>query len=160
MREEVRVKKFVNHIDHVAWISRLENLEENVARFEKISGTRFEYHENPITGLIIYLSWEAGLEIVAPSEERTEFNQALHDRLEQHGEGVHAVVFGIRDMDEHEARLKALGISLRPQAVKRSTAPWVDRVKVKERIGPAILNTWFILGDIDYADGIVSFEDA
>lgn len=31
------MKKFTNHIDHVTWISRFENIEKNVAAMEKIT---------------------------------------------------------------------------------------------------------------------------
>ena len=31
------MKKFTNHIDHVAWISRPENLEANIAQLEKLA---------------------------------------------------------------------------------------------------------------------------
>ena len=47
------MKKLVNHIDHVTWISHPDNIEANVARLEQLSGgkfTRFERSdctENP-----------------------------------------------------------------------------------------------------------------
>ena len=38
------MKKFIDHVDHVAWLSRPENLDANVAQLEKLTGatlTRF-----------------------------------------------------------------------------------------------------------------------
>ena len=32
------MKKFINHVDHVAWLSRPENLDANIAQLEKLTG--------------------------------------------------------------------------------------------------------------------------
>ena len=34
------MQKFINHVDHVAWLSRPENLGANVARLEELTGER------------------------------------------------------------------------------------------------------------------------
>ena len=74
--------RFTNHIDHVAWISRLENIEANVAKLERLADAKLERFVFKEMGFVMYVSWEAGLEVVAPTTEPTEFNQALRERLE------------------------------------------------------------------------------
>ena len=122
------MKKFSNHIDHVAWISRPENLEANVAQLEKLADAKLTRFERKDMGFVMYISWEAGLEVVAPLEVPTEFNQMLRDWLETRGEGVMSVVFGVRDLDRHKARLEALGFEVGPLMDDHPDSPWHNKL--------------------------------
>lgn len=153
------VKKFTNHIDHVTWISHPENIDKNVAALEKLTGAKLARFERKDMSFIMYLSWEAGLEVVAPLPQRTAFNQALYDRLETHGEGLLGVVFGVRDLDKHKARLESLGMEVGPLMNDHPDSPWHHKLVLRERMAPPIMNSWFVLGDIDYADGLISFGE-
>lgn len=154
------MKKFTNHIDHVVWISRLENIETNVAELEKVADVKLQRFECKDMGFVMYLNWEAGLEVVAPMQERSDFNQALHDRLQSHGEGLLGVVFGVRDLDKHKARLEAQGIPVGPLMDDHPDSPWHHKLVLRERAVPPVFNGWFVFGDIDYADGVIPFGDA
>lgn len=154
------MKKFTNHIDHVAWISRPENLEANVAQLEKLADAKLTRFERKDMGFIMYINWQAGIELVSPMKEPTEFNQMLHDWLQTHGEGVMSVVFGVRDLDKHKARLEKLGFEVGPLMDDHPDSPWHDKLVLWERMGGVALNTCFILGDIDYADDVIPFGDA
>lgn len=154
------MKKFVNHIDHAVWISRPENLDANVAMLEKLAGAKPERFEREDMGFAMCISWEAGLEVVSPLPEPTEFNKALRDRLETHGEGLMGVVFGVRDLDRHKARLEADGFPVGPLMDDHPDSPWHHKLVLWERMAGAVMNSWFILGDIDYADGVIPLEDA
>lgn len=154
------MKKFTNHIDHVAWISRLENLEANIAELEKLAGAKLTRFERKDMGFVMCISWEAGLEVVAPLEEPTEFNQWLRDWLDTRGEGVMSVVFGVRDLDRHKARLAALGVEVGPLMDDHPDSPWHKHLVLWERQAGVVMNTNFILGDIDYADGVIPFGEA
>lgn len=154
------MKKFTNHIDHVTWISRFENIEENVAALERLTGAKLARFEREDMGFVMYLSWEAGLEIVAPLPQRSDFNQALYDRLETHGEGILGVVFGVRDLNQHKARLESLGLTVGPLMDDHPDSPWHHQLVLRERMAPPFINSWFILGDIDYADDVIPFGDA
>ncbi len=154
------MKKFVNHIDHVTWISRPETIEANVAELEKLSGATLTRFDREDMGFTMYLSWEAGLEVVTPMAERTDFNQALHHHLETRGEGVIGVVFGVRGLEEHRARLEALGFEVGPEMDDHPDSPWHDKLNLRERLGGVVMNSWFILGDIDYRDDVIPFGDA
>ena len=154
------MKKFTNHVDHVAWISRPENLEANIAQLEKLADAKLVRFERQDMGFIMYLNWEAGLEVVSPMPERTDFNQLLHDWLDTRGEGVMSVVFGVRDLDAHKARLEKLGFEVGPLMDDHPDSPWHHKLDLKERIAGVVMNSTFILGDIDYADGLIPFGDA
>jgi hypothetical protein len=154
------MKKFTNHIDHAVWISHLENIEKNVAALEAITDAKLERFDRRDMGFVMYLSWEAGLEVVAPTVSRTDFNSALHDRLERQGEGLLGVVFGVKDLDRHKARLEALGMGLGPMMDDHQDSPWHHKLVLRERAAPPVMNSWLILGDIDYADDVIPFGDA
>lgn len=154
------MKKFTNHIDHVAWISRLENLDANIAELESLTGATLTRFERKDMGFVMCISWEAGLEVVAPLEEPTDFNQWLRDWLDTRGEGVISVVFGVKDLDRHKARLAALGIEVGPLMDDHPDSPWHDRLVLWERQAGMVMNTNFVLGDIDYADGVIPFGEA
>lgn len=154
------MKKFSNHIDHVAWISRLENIEANVAQLEKLADAKLTRFERKDMGFVMYISWEAGLEVVAPLAVPTEFNQMLRDWLETRGEGVMSVVFGVRDLDRHKARLEALGFEVGPLMDDHPDSPWHHQLTLWERMAGTVMNSCFILGDIDYADNVIPFGDA
>ena len=135
------MKKFTNHIDHVAWISRPENLDANIAQLEKLADAKLQRFEREDMGFVMYLNWEAGLEVVSPMPERTDFNQLLHDWLDTRGEGVMSVEVGPL-MDDHP------------------DSPWHHKLNLQERIAGTVMNSTFVLGDIDYADGLIPFGDA
>lgn len=156
----MKMKKFVNHIDHVTWISRPENIEANVAQLEALSGARLTRFDREDMGFSMYLSWEAGLEVVTPMARRTDFNQLLYDWLDNRGEGLMGVVYGIRDLDKHKARLEAQGFEVGPIMDDHPDSPWHDKIRLFERMGGVVMNSTFILGDIDYREGLIAFEDA
>jgi len=153
------MKKFINHIDHITWISRPENMAANVAQLEQVSGVKLEPYGSEEMGFSMYLSWEAGMEIISPLPHRTPFNEALHARLEQQGEGVYAVVFGVDDLEAHRQRLEALGLPVGPLMENQPGTSWTEKVVVRERIGPDVMNTSFVLGQLDYREDVITYID-
>jgi hypothetical protein len=154
------MKKFTNHVDHVAWISKLENLEANVAQLEKLADAKLTRFERKDMGFVMYINWEAGLEVVAPLPKPTEFNQVLRDWLDTRGEGVMSVVFGVRDLERHKARLEALGFEVGPLMDDHPDSPWHDKLVLWERVAGIVMNSCFIIGDIDYTDDVIPFGNA
>jgi hypothetical protein len=154
------MRKFVNHIDHVAWVSRLENLDANVAELERLSDTKLARFVREDMGIVICVNWAAGLEVLAPTDRRTEANQPMHDWLETKGEGVMFVVFGVDSMEKHKARLEALGVDVGPLVDDDPASPWHDQLVLRERIAGTPMGSVFVLGDIDYAEGLIDFREA
>lgn len=154
------MKKFINHVDHVAWLSRPENLDANVAQLEKLTGATLTRFSRKDMGFTMCISWEAGLEVVAPMEERTDFNGWLWSELETKGEGVSSVIFGVRDLEAHKARLEKMGLEVGPLLDDHPDSPWHDRLVLHERLAGQAINSNIILGDIDYQDDVIPFVDA
>jgi hypothetical protein len=154
------MKKFINHVDHVAWISKPENLDANVAQLEKLSGAKLTRFARKDMGFTMCISWEAGLEVVAPMAEPTEFNKILYDWLATRGEGVMSVVFGVRGLDQHKARLESQGFEVGPLMDDHPDSPWRQKLVLWERMAGVVMNSCFILGDIDYADDVIPFGEA
>ena len=111
-------------------------------------------------GFTMCICWEAGLEVVAPMEQRTDFNLWLWSELEKKGEGVTSVVFGVKDLDAHKARLEAMGFVVGPLMDDHPDSPWHDKLVLWERMAGEAMNTNIVLGDIDYAEGVIPFGDA
>ena len=153
------MQKFVNHIDHVAWVSRLENLDANVAELERLANARLMRFRREDMGFIICVNWAAGLEVLAPLEQRTEVNQTMHDWLEKRGESVMFVVFGVAGLAAHKARLEAMGVDVGPLVEDHPASPWHDQLVLRERIAGTAMGSVFVLGDIDYADGLIDYRE-
>jgi hypothetical protein len=67
------------------------------------------------------------LEVVAPMDERTDFNQWLWSELEKKGQGVTSVVFCVKDLDARKARLEAMGFPVGPLMDDHPESPWHDK---------------------------------
>lgn len=155
------MKKFINHVDHVAWLVRPENLETHLAQMERVTGATLRRFSRADMGFTICISWEAGLEVVCPHDERTEFNSWLWSELETKGEGVTSVVFGVKDLNWHKERLEKMGIPVGPLMDDHEDSPWHDQIALWERVvGEQVINTNIVLGDIDYADEVIPFGDS
>lgn len=152
------MNRFVNHIDHVAYISRWDTVEANVAQLEALTGAKLQRTDRPHVGVVLYIDWSAGLEIVAPTPERSELNERLYEVLDSRGEGVLAVIYGVEDLEAHKAKLEAKGFEVSP--LWESVHPagsWSEHLLVRERHGPLFMNTWLIYSQIDYRDGEIRF---
>ena len=155
------MKKFTNHVDHVAWLVRPENLDAHLAQMEKVTGATLRRFSRADMGFTMCISWEAGLEVVCPHEERTDFNSWLWAELETKGEGVTSVVFGVKDLDWHKERLEKMGIPVGPLMDDHEDSPWHDQLVLWERVvGEPVINTNIVLGDIDYGDEVIPFGDS
>jgi len=153
------MKKFINHIDHITWASYLDSFEDNVARMEEATEIKLQPFDNEELGFRMYLSWEAGIEIMAPLPYRTEFNTPIHEFLEKCGEGVYAVVFGVRDLEATRERLEKLGYFIGPRMGEEDASVWDGKLILRERIGPQIMNSWLVLGELNYRDDVISYVD-
>jgi len=153
------MKKFVNHIDHVVWLSRLENADKNVAELEAITDGKFVRMDRDDMQVVLFIDWDAGLEVVAPMPEVNDLNRALHDRLESHGEGLLAAVFGVKNLEKHKEKLEAKGMFVGPLMEDTPDAPWIEKIILRERFAPEVAGSWMVLSEIDYQDDVIQFVD-
>lgn len=117
----------MGRIDHIAILVRLENLTTAVEHYSNLLDISFEGpFESDVTGITFYIDWESGMEIYAPrvrelAEDRFKF-------LEEHGEGVFRVVFGVPDIDDAVARARGMGHDVPVQLTAFDLNPsWRDR---------------------------------
>ena len=152
------MKKLVNCIDHVAWICEFANIEAHVAKRERVLDIRLERSERPELGIVVYHNMAAGIEVVAPFSKRSEANRSFHDRLAAGGEGLMGVVFGAKNLDGHKARLEGMGYAI-GGLIDQSHAPWRDKVVLRQRMAPSLINSMIVLGENDYADDMLHVEE-
>jgi hypothetical protein len=153
------MKKFINHVDHVVYLSKWETIEANVAKLEAITDARMERCERQDMGCVLYIDWSAGLEMVAPLPQRTDLNRALYERLESHGEGLLAVVYGVGDLEAYKAKMEAKGFAIGPLMSGDPVEPWYNRLLLRERFAPQVMDSWMVLSQIDYKDDVIRFEN-
>ena len=153
------MKKFVNHLDHAVYLSRLENIEANIDTLEALTDAKLERCERRDMGAMICVDWSAGLEVVAPLSPRTEMNDALFQRLETHGEGLLAIVYGVADLEAHTRKLEARGIQIGPPMSGDPVEPWYGRLVLRERFAPQVMGSWLVFSEIDYNDETIRFVD-
>jgi len=110
-------------IDHLAIIVHPENLDTYIEKFSKLLGVTFDdVIRAEDAGVAAALSWDSGLEIVAPLRKEGRY----WERLERFGEGCTVLVFGVDDIDEAAARANAMGIETREWRFSPSF-PWLKR---------------------------------
>ena len=96
-------------VHHVVWCVRPESL-ERVRRFwQEGVGVALHDLDLPELGIHVLISWEAGLEIMAPVRETGLVVDAARAFLAEHGEGVFCVVFDVASVADVAARLRAQG---------------------------------------------------
>lgn len=121
-------------VDHVALAVRRENLEKAVARFSELFAIELEGpFRSP--GLIIYINWDAGLELVSPEDETAENPPARF--LRERGEGLFRLIFGVDDMEAARRRAASSGLQTRQLSPLDLNPDWSARY---ERMDEALLD--------------------
>jgi hypothetical protein len=145
----------VNHVDHVVWITHLRNQENRVRELGAMFNADFlGPRDFPDMGMRIYVSWESGLEVVAPLDDRTPQADELRKRLQERGEGFLAIVFGVRNIKAAREHVQKLGYT--PSEIIEYQKPWGNKLTTfKEAIFTEFLGTVMALGEIVYADGVI-----
>jgi len=57
------------------------------------------------------------------------------------------------------ASLEAKGMWVGPLMDDLPSSPWHHRLTLRERMAPEVMNSWMVLGQIDYGDDVVKFVD-
>jgi predicted enzyme related to lactoylglutathione lyase len=118
------MQQSIQRVDHVAIIVKEENARFYAGRLGAILGIRFEEPViNDEHGVLIIISWDAGLEIIAPTRQQGGY----WDRIQRYGEGSAAIVFGVADMDEAIERARANGATVPYEARLNGSEPWLAR---------------------------------
>ena len=154
------MKKLFNHLDHFVWICRVENIEANVDRLSKLCRIKFlgpwdkDYGQGAVR---IYVSWEGGLEVIAPLTEDSPYARHVRER----GEGPFALVFAVDGLEEAKGHAESLGytVSWPPLAEPLENQPWGHQLAhMEEIVVGEVMNTMMVFGDITLQDGVVRSE--
>ncbi len=114
------MQQHINHVDHVVFIYRLENFETAKEQFSKALGIN-DWDgpaELPYFGVLHTQSLSTGMEILAPLQEGTPFDDYLRER----GEGFFALVYGVANVRKAAEEAQARGIQFH---LDESGKPWV-----------------------------------
>jgi len=135
--------QITNRIDHVAWMVKPENHDASVEKLEKLLGVTFEADDGgPDFGLRITWSWTAGLEVLSPCGDRSiPHCEMAWKFLETKGEGLFAMVFGVKDVVGTIEHAKSLGYEPSPLlSLPPTTKDWRQRV---QDCTESVLDVWF-----------------
>ncbi len=119
-----------NRISRIVMIYREENLDAATTAFASALGICD--FEAPITprgfGLRIVVSWNAGIELIAPHGEDG-FSAQARAYLYQHGEGLFGLVYAVADLDAAEARAADAGYPRKSDRINCFSAnlDWAQR---------------------------------
>jgi catechol 2,3-dioxygenase-like lactoylglutathione lyase family enzyme len=89
----------------------VRDLEKAKALYSSMLGATFydaSWTGAPL-GMEVAISWDAGIEICAPMPGR-EKDSLISGFLDQHGDGILTIVFGVQDADAVNKRAEQLGI--------------------------------------------------
>ena len=98
-----------NCVHHVVWCVRPESLERVRALWQRAIGLRLHDLDLPELGIHVLISWEGGVEIIAPVHETGALVDSARTFLATHGEGVYCVVFNVARLDDVVARIAGQG---------------------------------------------------
>ena len=117
------LQQAIQRVDHVAIVVYPENVDKYVDQISRVLGVTFD---KPTvvesTGVVAALSWDSGLEILAPLKKEGRF----WERLQKHGEGTCIIVFGVADMDAAKQRARDNGVEPGDEVKLGGAEPWYD----------------------------------
>src|SRR3954453_22813223 len=130
------LRKNVGRINHVAICVLPENLTAAVEDFSELLDIKFEGPlESTTAGITYYLDWDSGMEVYAPNDRMLAADRFKF--LEEHGEGLFRLIFGVADIGEAVERAHALGHELPHYGSAFNMNPkWRDRF---EKMDEALL---------------------
>ena len=99
-------------VDHVIFCLEPANIAEAATKFAALLDIEFEGPlETPRAGLVIYVDWDSGIELMAPTDAAIAREQRAF--LDEHGEGVFRICFNFPDRDEALRRAEKMGVAVR-----------------------------------------------
>ncbi len=118
------MQQSIQRIDHIVIIVKEETAHPLADLLGRVLGIPWnEPQVNEATGALIIVSWDAGLEIIAPIREEGPY----WERIQRFGEGSVSIVFGVPDLDKGMERAKANGLDIAFLAQLNGDEPWLSR---------------------------------
>jgi hypothetical protein len=155
-----------NKVALIVFVVRPENLQSYVETAKGLFGIEFERMHGPTVGSTMmdwdaYIDYDSGIELVAPLGGTSITSANLVKFLDEHGEGLHAVVFGVEDLDAAVANavtngyeagqyMAPLDDDVRRGFLESYTKKIVDIQEV--RVHPQFLGLDIMFGKIAYSE--------
>src|ERR1700733_5240448 len=118
------MEQAIGCVDHIGIIVYQENLKRYAEYLSNLLQIEFdEPTVNPDLGIVAACAWDARLELIAPTNDSSEY----YARLETFGEGTTTIVFGVEDIDKAVERAGSLGVSANFEAKLEGSEPWLKR---------------------------------
>ena len=150
--------RYNNRLDHVAWVCFASNFERNIELLSKLGGRPLDGpHDKPEIGIRIAISWETGLEVIAPIPGSEAPAACGANRILERGEGIYGILFGVADMEVALERARSAGYT--PGDLIRGGGdphvPWAGKYKtlLESNIGK-VMNTDFMYCFAEYPRNI------
>ena len=163
----------MKRIDHFVWVVRPENIKAYVEKLSALFDVQFDFRDGPANDgspVQTYVSWDAGLELIAPFAHPDARPIAEHAvareisaHLEEHGEGPFGIVMRVENVAAEVERLRELGYDVSSVAPHlgskddrtRVLRAWTDRLLyLEEAFVDDFLKTKLIIGEFEYPDEV------
>lgn len=128
-------------VHHVVWCVWPESWPAVRAFWEKVIGVPLDELDLPDLGLKVLVSWHGGVEVMTPAYETGTMSDAARRFLVERGEGVYAVVYDVRNIEEVVSSFTAHGGRLLFR--KPISADEVDERKLSDGERFSILHAGF-----------------
>jgi 4-hydroxyphenylpyruvate dioxygenase-like putative hemolysin len=140
-------------VSHVVYCVEAQHFDEAVAFWSSAMGVVFDAVDIPGAGLRIMFAEDAGIEVIAPTDDdagRASIAQAF---LDDHAEGVFGVVYRIHAMEPAIEAAASQGVGVVRRVSFTGIDPWSRRYDALEEahLGP-LHGMRVTLGKIDYRD--------
>jgi hypothetical protein len=119
----------VDRVSHVVLRFEPDHLDDVKGFFEALGVTTFELVDDPELGLRVWVSFEAGVELIAPAYAGGRAYDAVRAELDRHGEGFHSLVFGVADLDAAAAAAASVGVPVTRRSSFTGSARWAERFR-------------------------------
>jgi hypothetical protein len=145
----------IKRVDHVVYVARAENQAAYAEQLSRLCRVKFYGPvDKPESGLRIYISWTAGLEVISPVSETTAWSLHIRQLIEQRGEGIMGVIFGVADIEEARRHAMTLGYAVSDIIENEGFEPWADQTEIMKESGVGmIMNSTFGFGEVKLGPG-------
>jgi methylmalonyl-CoA/ethylmalonyl-CoA epimerase len=117
----------LNRVSHVVYCLRPESLDRVTEFFRSALDVELEDASRPELGLRIFVSLASGIELISPAPDLGPTPERFTQFLDEHGEGVYDVVFGVDDLDAASERAERHGASVTHRGSFAHVEPWAGR---------------------------------
>jgi hypothetical protein len=112
----------VGRLDRVALLVDPANAERCVRLFGELFDLRFDGDAAGEDDILSYVSWNGGLEVIAPTGTSSPLAAELTERLGRTGEGLYSAAYAVEDLAATVTKARDLGLSPSAEVRRRNGA--------------------------------------